>query len=284
MNSRWFGSCVVIVSGLLVCQAGAVGYTLERSPQGNLLRWHRDRLQVGLVGELPPELDQAAVQTAVLQGFDVWCQVDGVGLEVEPMGYAGGPLPDAPSQGEILVGFVMDGWTGPEDSPGITRLSYNAATGELVAALVLLNAESYQWSTDGSVGMDVQNVVAHEAGHALGMGHSIQVEEATMYPRTKEGETSKRDLHPDDMAGIQVLYGHRDRGDEEPIPVGASGDVLATPMEDEGQDLPGLHPTGDDSVQVTADCSTVPSRADALAWLGTILLVLGLLSKGVGTR
>ena len=48
--------------------------------------------------------------------------------------------------------------------------------------------------------------MAHESGHFLGLAHSDDVN-ATMYYRvTMDGETLKRDLDDDDVAGLCAIY------------------------------------------------------------------------------
>jgi MYXO-CTERM domain-containing protein len=57
----------------------------------------------------------------------------------------------------------------------------------------------------GCVRMDVQNTVTHEAGHTLGLDHSLDPN-ATMYASAPFGETSKRDLGNDDIQGVCAIY------------------------------------------------------------------------------
>ncbi|MCP4230041.1 MAG: T9SS type A sorting domain-containing protein [bacterium] len=74
---------------------------------------------------------------------------------------------------------------------------------------ICFNGLEYTWSDSGQGGrMDVANIATHELGHTLvladlyGGTHS----EKTMYGYASAGETKKRTLHPDDIAGIRYLF------------------------------------------------------------------------------
>jgi len=67
------------------------------------------------------------------------------------------------------------------------------------------------WSWDDGPGtisnrFDIEGVICHEYGHALGLGHSA-VNGATMFPSVGAGQTGIRSIAPDDIAGIQCVYG-----------------------------------------------------------------------------
>lgn len=75
---------------------------------------------------------------------------------------------------------------------------------------MVFNDWSYRWAVDGSSNaMDVQNVATHELGHFLCLGdlYGSGDTEKTMYGYVNYGETKKRSLHSDDIAGIQAIYG-----------------------------------------------------------------------------
>jgi hypothetical protein len=56
--------------------------------------------------------------------------------------------------------------------------------------------------------MDLLNILTHEFGHALGLGHpSDTCTEETMFRFSQEGETKARTLHAGDIAGVNALYG-----------------------------------------------------------------------------
>jgi MYXO-CTERM domain-containing protein len=55
---------------------------------------------------------------------------------------------------------------------------------------------------------DLANVVTHEAGHFLGLGHS-EIPGTTMSTTAFLGDTDKRTLEADDRAGVCAVYGER---------------------------------------------------------------------------
>jgi hypothetical protein len=71
--------------------------------------------------------------------------------------------------------------------------------------------ETWDWD-DGpgtslpAAAVDVQGVVTHEYGHALGLGHSGSLG-ATMYPTLAGNGVSQRSIAADDTAGVQAIYG-----------------------------------------------------------------------------
>jgi len=56
-----------------------------------------------------------------------------------------------------------------------------------------------------SGGFYIEDIAAHEFGHALGLGHSASAA-ATMYPSVSTCNTGNRTLDGDDIAGVRSLY------------------------------------------------------------------------------
>jgi hypothetical protein len=85
---------------------------------------------------------------------------------------------------------------------------YDTVTGEISDSDIRLST-AFPWSADGAPGtMDVQNIVTHESGHSLSLAdlYDSADSEKTMYGFSSSGETKKRSLDPDDIAGITHLY------------------------------------------------------------------------------
>ena len=87
----------------------------------------------------------------------------------------------------------------------LTRISFNATTGEITDSDVILNP-SYRFSTTlAPQTYDLQAIVTHEIGHALGCDHS-PAQNDTMYAVMAPGEFFKRYLGADAIAFATTTY------------------------------------------------------------------------------
>ena len=100
--------------------------------------------------------------------------------------------------GTIAVTVVWGVWSGPTSNRRI------------VAWDQIYNMD-FAWSEDATIEttkIDFWNIAIHELGHSMGLSdiYSTSCSNVTMYGYSAEGETSKRDLAPADITGINLLY------------------------------------------------------------------------------
>jgi Matrixin len=183
---------------------------------GKLLFWASSCVRFSVQQDAGPKhhIDYATFQGSVERAFSAWtsatCQGGGApSLDVQ----VDGPIACDTSEynstrgNANIVMFREDDWpyVGSEDALGITRLRFDPDTGELWDADIEINAVGGQFSVgDPVIGVDLDSLLTHEAGHALGLAHSL-VAGATM----KAGYTnddSMRSLEVDDVDGACAIY------------------------------------------------------------------------------
>ncbi|MCX7808783.1 MAG: matrixin family metalloprotease, partial [Deltaproteobacteria bacterium] len=112
--------------------------------------------------------------------------------------------------------FVQEGWSRERGHDprafAITYVWHEMNSGEILDVDIEINEQSKRYAIcpeegcrDGRI--DLPNVLTHEMGHYFGLAHSPDDPEATMYAAAEPGETSKRSLAEDDIAGICTIYG-----------------------------------------------------------------------------
>ena len=106
---------------------------------------------------------------------------------------------------------AADPWPYADRTVGLTSVSFDQATGAIVDADIEMNGQHYGFSLTGaSDAYDLESSLTHEVGHVLGLDHSPQIL-ATMFKDSAPGETHKRTLHDDDIAGVISNHPHRRR-------------------------------------------------------------------------
>lgn len=153
--------------------------------------------------ELSGDIPEPALRQAIVDSFRLWSDVANVSFrEAAP--------------GEIVIRFVHaehgDGF-GFDGASGVLAHAFFPPPngGALAGDCHFDDAET--WSVAGG-GVDLVSVAGHEIGHALGLAHS-SVQGSLMYPYYSGPQ---RTLHPDDVAGIQALYGARVQAPIPPAP------------------------------------------------------------------
>lgn len=188
------------------------------STQGRGLAWDRQCISYTVVPRTQQNIALDAIRDTIDTSFEQWVNVQ----------CTTGPVPLSLGQTERLgecttaqynqfgpnanTIMFLNTWQGkdfPAEAFGLTLVWHDPKSGEIFDADMQLNETIApialcDHGCDRSV-VDLANVVTHEAGHFLGLGHS-NVGGATMSANALLGETSKRSLEQDDRDGLCSIY------------------------------------------------------------------------------
>ena len=112
-----------------------------------------------------------------------------------------------PTDGNHVITFSDDPFTRSITNGvlAFTAISHVIADGTIVDTDIMFSPY-FQFSTTGAAGtFDIQSVLTHEMGHALGSNHT-NILSATMYFSTSPQDLHERSLSNDDMAFVSTQY------------------------------------------------------------------------------
>ncbi|XP_002124617.2 matrix metalloproteinase-19 isoform X2 [Ciona intestinalis] len=188
-------------------------------------RWSNTKLKY-FIENRTPDMTAAQVDDSIQRAFDVWANHTTLRFRQTRN----------PSEANFKISFGA----GSHGDP----YAFDGKGGTLAHAFFPSDGrahfdEAEHYTYKGGPGVNLFIVAAHEFGHALGLGHS-SVPNSLMAP-FYQGYTANFQLHDDDIAGIQQLYGKK-------------VDVDATKK----------RPTRPPTVRPTAPTTTARPRADAM--------------------
>ena len=161
------------------------------------------------------QISEQVFQDLIRDAFDVWESVANIDfVEVSHT-----------SDSDIVLGWMA--YDGPGGTLAEASWSYwpSAGLGEIAVAEIFFDTAE-NWSTSTSYIANFVNffaVALHEIGHTIGLGHSSNPSDI-MYPYLD----TQLGLSPNDIAGIQYLYGNATPGSQTIYGTSGSDYILGT--------------------------------------------------------
>lgn len=198
MTTRTFVS--VLVAAL------AIATVLAKDPRAyttNGSRWSQPTASY-FINPANLDLVAGAVVPAVRAGADTWALQSNAAFA---FAYAGPSSQTTNTNDGINLVLFRNASSG---SAIATTYSWFNSSGLLDTDIVFWDGafQFFAGTTGCGGGFYIEDIAAHEFGHALGLGHSAS-SSATMYPSTSSCNTANRSLDADDLAGVLAIYGPR---------------------------------------------------------------------------
>lgn len=147
------------------------------------------------------DLPESAIDPAVRAGADVWAQQSNASFSFAYAGRSAQTTNTFDGANVIMFRNASNGST-------IATTYWWSSGSNIVDADIVFWDGGFRFFTGSSGcsgGFYIEDIAAHEFGHALGLGHST-VPSATMYPSTSSCNVANRSLDPDDISGVTALY------------------------------------------------------------------------------
>lgn len=185
----------------LIFSSTARAYVLNQTKNGLAVHWpsSSNTIDIYVNSSNGQALNEALVQTIAASSIVNWNGLSGITLRKNATSGAG-----QSDFNEVYFSSDPSFFSGT-GVVGITQVGYRELTGEIVEADILIN-DNFSFSTDSFDSSYLGNVVTHEVGHFLGLGHG-QVTGSTMFYALSRGQHK---VSEDDKAGLYSTYPNSD--------------------------------------------------------------------------
>ena len=186
----------------------AQAFEIKRTSAGASVHWNNPVVEY-VVDPAMSNMSSDDVMNAVSNAFYAWDDVASSSLSLQFAGIQAGAREGYNSNGSNTNVVRVEEELFQFDSAvlAVTLMTYSVTNGNLLDADIVVNGVDFAFSNDLSPHTyDLENALAHEVGHFVGLSHEHSHEEATMYPTAVPQESSKRSLSTDDMMGISFIY------------------------------------------------------------------------------
>jgi hypothetical protein len=200
---RWI---LIIIGTFLFFSQAALSYTLMRGESGVPIRWP-GKVKLEILGNPKNQsgISPEAFRKAAIHSLQVWQEAspEGVGFAYwqgsDPKTYE----PSNQYNGVSSVYFASNDLSGDSgvDSGviGMTQVWFYPDSGEIIETDIVLNDIHFSFGKN----VDLQDVLTHEMGHALGLSHSGSIHSTMLHVSASD----QKHLSCDDQLGIQALFG-----------------------------------------------------------------------------
>ena len=204
--SRW--TCAGLVLLTLLVATPAQAFLLVATDQGVPTRWHQQCVPWKMSERVNNGLGWSETHALTTAAFETWDELEGTYIRFEDQGTSSlDSVSLDHGVGENIIIWHGDGqWPYALHVVGLTSLTYDTDTGQIMDADIEMNADLYRFAVDGDPeAYDAQQALTHEIGHLLGLDHSSNPE-AVMFAESEPGETYKRVLQADDIEGLKFSH------------------------------------------------------------------------------
>ncbi len=187
-------------------------------PEGLPLFWRNACVGYSLQEDASSGISLEQATAAIDAAFATWtnttCTASGaiVGISASNLGPVScGEVrynTDGPNQNVIVFREASWPYNDPNNTLGLTTITFNSEDGEIFDADMEINATGGNLSIGDPVpaeGFDFASVVTHEIGHFLGLAHATS-SQSTMFASYRPGSSALRSLAQDDRDGLCAIY------------------------------------------------------------------------------